>query len=63
MIEVRRDVCVAAGLCVLTVPGVFDQDDDGVVLVRGNPAEHAEAVAVAVDECPSGALRLAPDGT
>jgi ferredoxin len=58
-IEADRDVCIGAGMCVLTLPEVFDQDDDGVVVVLTPevPAEHAEAAARAVLSCPSGALR------
>lgn len=62
MIEVDRSVCAASGMCALTAPGVFDQDDDGVVVVRADPVEHAETVRLAVDLCPSGALRLTPGG-
>lgn len=44
----------------MTAPDVFDQDDDGIVVVRAdNPGPgNAEAVQEAVDSCPSGALRL-----
>lgn len=59
-IEVDRDVCVSAGMCVLNAPGAFDQDDDGVVepLVAEVPAEQVDAVTRAVQVCPSGALRI-----
>jgi ferredoxin len=58
-IEANRDVCIGAGMCVMSAPDVFDQDDDGLVLVLHEevPAEHAEAAARAVAGCPSGALR------
>ena len=54
-----RDVCIGAGMCVMSAPEVFDQDDDGVVVVvqAEVPAEHAAAAARAVASCPSGALR------
>jgi ferredoxin len=54
-----RDVCIGAGMCVMSAPEVFDQDDDGVVVVVQVevPAEHADAAARAVASCPSGALR------
>ncbi len=57
-----RDVCVGAGMCVLTAPEVFDQDEDGLVkLVRPTPDEgEEEAVArEAVSLCPSGAIQIA----
>ena len=28
-IEIDQDVCIGAGQCALTAPGVFTQDDDG----------------------------------
>jgi ferredoxin len=57
-----RDVCIGSGNCVLTVPAVFDQDDDEglVVLLTTDVApQDADAVRQAVARCPSGALRLA----
>ena len=32
-VSADRDVCIGAGLCVGTSETVFDQDDDGIVLV------------------------------
>ncbi|EHR49933.1 ferredoxin [Saccharomonospora marina XMU15] len=60
MIEADRDICIAAGVCAMTAPDVFDQDDDGIVVLRtDNPGpDNAEAAREAVDSCPSGALRL-----
>lgn len=57
--DVDRTVCAGAGLCALTAPEVFDQDEDGLVLVAGNPDELAghPDVRLAVELCPSGALR------
>lgn len=55
-----RDVCVGAGLCALTAPEVFDQDEDGVVTVLatepGDGARGAAREAGAL--CPSGAVRV-----
>ena len=58
-ITADRDVCIGAGMCVTSAPEVFDQDDDGVVVVLSVevPAEHETAAARAVEGCPSGALR------
>jgi ferredoxin len=62
-IEADRDVCIGAGMCVMTADEVFDQGDDGIVVVREVevPAEHADAAARAVASCPSGALRRIDD--
>ncbi len=55
-----RDVCISAGNCVMTADAVFDQDDDGlvVVLVDDVPAEQEANVREAVRLCPSQALRI-----
>ena len=58
-ITADRDVCIGAGMCVMNAEEVFDQDDDGIVVVLEAevPPEHADAAARAVAGCPSGALR------
>ncbi len=55
-----RDVCIQAGNCVMVADAVFDQDDDGivVVLVDEIPADQVDNVREAVKLCPSQALRL-----
>lgn len=58
---VDRELCVGAGLCVLSAAEVFDQsDEDGRVLLRSRPellaTERALAAALL---CPSGALSTA----
>jgi ferredoxin len=59
-----RDVCVGAGMCALSAPALFDQDDDlGLVVVRSERVE-GDALALArkaVALCPSGALSLRDD--
>lgn len=56
-IAADRDVCIGAGLCVVTAPQVFDQDDDGLVTLLAEETDVA-AAREAVGLCPSGALRL-----
>ncbi|MGN0120061.1 MAG: ferredoxin, partial [Streptomyces albidoflavus] len=48
-VTVDSEQCVGAGQCVLNAPEVFDQDDDGVVvLLRAEPDERDhEAVRTA----------------
>jgi ferredoxin len=55
-----RDVCIQAGNCVMVASAVFDQDDDGivVVLVDDVPEDEEEHAREAVKLCPSSALRL-----
>jgi ferredoxin len=58
-VEANREICIGAGMCLLTAPEVFDQDDDGIVvlLTAEVPDEHVEQARRAVANCPSGALR------
>ncbi|KUL46162.1 ferredoxin-1 [Streptomyces sp. NRRL F-4489] len=55
-----RTVCVGAGLCALTAPAVFDQDDDGLVTVLRPSAAGGDGSAAreAGLLCPSGAVRV-----
>ncbi len=39
-----RDVCIGAGVCVMNSEAVFDQDDDGIViLLEAAPSESLRA--------------------
>ncbi|MDL4775362.1 MULTISPECIES: ferredoxin [Thermomonosporaceae] len=55
-----REICVGAGMCALTAPGVFDQDEDGLVTVlRPAPGDADRPDArQAADLCPSGAVQI-----
>lgn len=57
-VHADRDVCIGAGLCVLSAGAVFDQDDDGIVVVLDEHPADAAAAREAVENCPSGALSL-----
>jgi Ferredoxin len=59
-INADRDVCIGSGNCVMALPAVFDQDDDGLVkLLDPTPdASLEDQVRGAVRRCPSGALSL-----
>jgi ferredoxin len=58
-----RELCVGAGMCVMTDSTRFDQDTDGRVIVRIEAVgpEDLEVARRAVDLCPSGALSLSDD--
>jgi ferredoxin len=62
-IAADREVCIGAGMCVLTAPAVFDQDDNGIVtmLVADVEPDEIDATRSAVSLCPSGALRILAD--
>jgi ferredoxin len=59
-VSVDTRTCIGSGQCALAVPEVFDQDDDGlVVLHTGQPAaELSEAVHDAADRCPVQAISI-----
>jgi ferredoxin len=64
-VEADLDLCIGAGMCALTAPGVFDQratDGRVVVLVEHPEGEDAEDARRAVAICPSGALSLTEPG-
>jgi ferredoxin len=55
-----RDVCIQAGNCVMVADAVFDQDDDGIVIVLVDevPDDEQEHAREAVKLCPSQALTI-----
>lgn len=60
-LNVDRERCIGAGMCVLTAPDVFDQDpEDGLVVQIETPpaAEHEGVVREAGRVCPSGAIHV-----
>ena len=59
-ISADREVCISAGNCVMAAGAVFDQDDDGivVVLVDEVPESEEDHAREAVKLCPSEALRV-----
>lgn len=57
-----REICMSAGMCVMTAGGFFEQDDSGVVVLAFQevPDDDRERVRLAVGLCPSGALQVLP---
>jgi ferredoxin len=60
-VHADRDVCIQAGNCVMAADNLFDQDDDGivVVLVDDIPDDEQDRAREAVKLCPSQALTIA----
>ncbi|MDG5482744.1 ferredoxin [Mycolicibacterium gadium] len=58
-----REICMAAGVCVMTADKTFDQDEDGIVVLASDHVSAGEENVVrnAVRMCPSGALRIVTD--
>ncbi len=59
-VHADRDVCIQAGNCVMSAGALFDQDDDGivVVLVDEVPADEEDNAREAVRLCPSQAISV-----
>jgi len=59
-IEVMRSTCVGAGQCVLIADDLFDQDDDGlVVLIEEHPGEdRVDSARRAAALCPARAIQV-----
>lgn len=59
-ITVDRDACIGAGQCALVAGAVFDQDDEGlVVLLNVSPGEDMHTfVHKAAKLCPASAIAV-----
>ena len=59
-LEADRDDCIASGNCVMISDVLFDQDDDGIVvlLTEEVPEAEEEHAREAVKICPASVLRL-----
>ena len=59
-VRADRDVCIQAGNCVMVADAVFDQDDDGIVMVLVDdiPDDEQDKAREAVKLCPSQALTI-----
>jgi ferredoxin len=60
-VTIDTDKCIASGGCVFACPEVFDQDDDGiVVLLDPSPEESLrDKVMDAIDACPASVITVA----
>ncbi|GAB3887062.1 ferredoxin [Kibdelosporangium lantanae] len=59
-VEADRERCISAGRCMATAPNVFDQDDDGIVLVLAPRPDAADEDLVRESAylCPALAIQL-----
>ncbi|MDT9682754.1 ferredoxin [Streptomyces sp. TRM76323] len=65
-VHADRDRCLGAGMCALTAPQVFDQDEEeGLVLLLDArpPREQHAAVRLAAGVCPAAALTVTGQGS
>ena len=59
-VQVDEHKCIGAGQCVLKAPKIFDQREDGIVILLDAtpPPELHEAARKAADLCPSEAITI-----
>ena len=59
-LEADREDCIASGNCVMISDALFDQDDDGIVVLLADevPAGEEDKAREAVKICPASVLRL-----
>ncbi len=57
---VDQEACICSGQCVLAAPDVFDQSDEGFVVLLDDdpPAERSEDVRQAAATCPALAITV-----
>jgi len=59
-ITVDVDRCISGGQCVISAPALFDQDDDGIVVLLGQagPRQQQEEAREAARLCPASAIEI-----
>lgn len=59
-VHVDEDKCIGAGQCVLKAPKIFDQREDGIVILLDAtpPAELHDVARKAADLCPAEAITI-----
>ena len=59
-VRVDAEKCIGSGQCVFIAPEVFDQDDDGtvVLLVESIDALHEGAVLESINVCPARVIAI-----
>ena len=64
-VSADTEVCIGSGNCVSSAPEIFDQSDDGTVVVRRQRVEGDAVASVreAADNCPAFAILLSPTGS
>jgi ferredoxin len=65
VIRVDEHKCIGAGQCVLRAPRIFDQREDGIVILldANPPASQHAAARKAADLCPSEAITIDESGS
>ena len=57
-IAVDRELCLGSGMCIVYAPGTFAHDAEAKAIVVDAEGDPLDAIRVAVEACPVGALSL-----
>ena len=55
-VKVIKDLCIGCGLCVGTLPNVFEFGDDGKAQATAGPVTDEAAADETIANCPAGAI-------
>jgi ferredoxin len=61
VITVDREVCMGSGMCVMYAPATFANDDQTKAIVLDPQGDPLDQILIAVEACPTGALRIQTD--
>lgn len=53
-----RDRCMGSGMCSVYAPNTFTQDSEAKVVVINPAGDPIDAIEVAIEACPTGAIQL-----
>jgi ferredoxin len=57
-IVVDRELCMGSGMCIVYAANTFAHDDETKAIVIDPKGDSIDAIRIAVEACPTGALRL-----
>ena len=60
-ITVDRELCMGSGMCIVYAPLTFAHDDEAKAIVVDPIGDAIDAVRIAIEACPTGALSLTSD--
>ena len=57
-IAIDRELCMGSGMCIVYAANTFAHDEETKAIVIDPTGDSIEAIRIAVEACPTGALRL-----
>jgi ferredoxin len=60
-IVVDRDLCMGSGMCIVYAANTFAHDEETKAIVVDPKGDSIDAIRIAIEACPTGALRLITD--